>query len=404
MYPSQQDSSASKRQGIPQQQQLPGNPPTQHYYQPYPATNPYYGTIQQTYPSRPTSVTIPSTSATSVPSVLQSTVSQGGVSSNDAKNPLNRPSATSYPSSYGLPPLYNTGLQSHQQQQPQQAQVQIQATMGNQQAQQLQQQAQQLSHQPRHDVISYQATGSHHNQYQFSNKEIVIDNHGVSVLAYKISQTIPIPPFANIEPTKKSMKAQQPKRSRRKSKFTKEQDELIINMKKAGKSWVEIAEVAGVGTYLAARNRYQVLIGQQGGGNSECGPDDVLALRELIDEGEIEKMKYLSKEFEKSTGKPYDYKQIRELLRYLFWKDPGNFDVDESYLTELMRLQEEQRNLDAIKEGSSTTSGSFMSSSNPQQQTTTNQMMTGTIQQTTQYMAGTSQQQSLQYPQAGPAK
>ncbi|GME75850.1 unnamed protein product [Ambrosiozyma monospora] len=307
MYPNQQDSSASKRQGIPQQQQLPGNPSTQHYYQPYPATNPYYGTIQQPYPSRPTSVTIPASSSTSIPSVLQSNVQQSGqavgVTSNDAKNPLNRTIATSYPSSYGLPPLYNTGIQS---QQPQQAQVQIQATMGNQQQQQLQQQAQQpvqqqLPPQPRHDIISYQAAAPHHNQYQFSNKEIVIDNHGVSVLAYKISQAIPIPPFANIEPTKKSMKAQQPKRSRRKSKFTKEQDELIINMKKAGKSWVEIAEVAGVGTYLAARNRYQVLIGQQGGGNSECGPDDVLALRELVDEGEIEKMKYLSKEFEKST-------------------------------------------------------------------------------------------------------
>ncbi|GMF08897.1 unnamed protein product [Ambrosiozyma monospora] len=113
-------------------------------------------------------------------------------------------------------------------------------------------------------------------------------------------------------------------------------------------------------------------------------------------------MKYLSKEFEKSTGKPYDYKQIRELLRYLFWKDPANFDVDESYMTELLRLQEEQRNLDAIKEGSSTTTGSFVPGSNPQQPTTNTQ-------QTTQYMTGTPQQQQqqqqpLQYPQAGPAK
>lgn len=166
-----------------------------------------------------------------------------------------------------------------------------------------------------------------------------INYMGISNLAYELSQKIPIPPYANIQPSPESLKVEHTKRNRRKSKFTEEQDKMIVDMKKAGKSWVDIAEASGVGTYLAARNRYQVLIGQQGGVNSDSGPDDVLQLRDILDEGEVEKWQYLAREFIKAKGQDVSPEQVREFIRYLFWKNPALFDVDESYLSELMKLQ-----------------------------------------------------------------
>ncbi|GMM29152.1 hypothetical protein DAMA08_018680 [Martiniozyma asiatica (nom. inval.)] len=163
--------------------------------------------------------------------------------------------------------------------------------------------------------------------------------YGISKLSYDASKHIVLPPYALAKPCKRSMQIQKPKRSQRRSKFTQEQDYIITSMKRKGKSWIEIAEAAGVESYLAARNRYQVLIGQQGGGTSECGPEETLELRTLLDEGEIEKFKFINKEFKKSTGKEVDVKDIRELVRYLFWKDPGQFDVEESYLSELVIQQ-----------------------------------------------------------------
>lgn len=173
-----------------------------------------------------------------------------------------------------------------------------------------------------------------------NNRRVKLDYTKIDRLAYEISQNMIVPPFKNLKPSKASLKLQKPKRSKRRSKFTKEQDMIIINMKKENKTWVEIAECAKVDSYLAARNRYQVLIGQQGGGTSECGPEDVMVLKEIVDDGEIEKMKYLSKEFRKCTGKLCSYKQVRELIRYLFWKNAGKFDVNSNYLHELKRLQQ----------------------------------------------------------------
>ncbi|QPG75742.1 hypothetical protein FOA43_003102 [Brettanomyces nanus] len=171
---------------------------------------------------------------------------------------------------------------------------------------------------------------------------ININFQGISQLAYQVSQKIPVPPFTDKEPARESMSLEKPKRNRRRSKFTKEQDEMIIAMKREGKSWVEIAESARVGSYLAARNRYQVLIGQQGRGNSESGPQDVLELRNLVDEAELEKWKYLSKELSKDTGRNYTPEQIREVVRYLFWKNPQEFDVDEKYLVQLIKQQSKE--------------------------------------------------------------
>ncbi|GMM47909.1 hypothetical protein DAPK24_045070 [Pichia kluyveri] len=184
---------------------------------------------------------------------------------------------------------------------------------------------------------------------QGTNRKVKLEYNKVSKLTYEISQNMIIPPFKNLKPSSKSLKVEKPKRSKRRSKFSKEQDELIVKLKEENKSWVEIAEIANVDSYLAARNRYQVLIGQQGGGANECGPDEINVLKEIVDDGEIEKMKYLSKEFAKCTGKLCSYKQIRELLRYLFWKDPNKFDVHENYLSELQRLQMERMEEFAIE-------------------------------------------------------
>ncbi|GME96899.1 unnamed protein product [[Candida] boidinii] len=107
-------------------------------------------------------------------------------------------------------------------------------------------------------------------------------------------------------------------------------------------TWVDIADLAGVGTYLAARNRYQVLIGQQGGGTSVCGPDDAIALQSVVDSGEIEKFKFIAKEFEKRTGKSYNHEQVREFIRFLFWRDPEIFNVNSGYLDELIKLQKQR--------------------------------------------------------------
>lgn len=152
----------------------------------------------------------------------------------------------------------------------------------------------------------------------------------VSPAAYELSQYMPVPPFSNLPPSEASLKVQQSKR--RRSKFTAKQDETILDMKSKGHSWVQIAESAGVGSYLAARNRYQVLIGQQGGGNSDTGPDDVLALRELLEEGEHDKWEFLAKTFQSNTGKRCTAAELRELVRCNFWSDPSRFNLSQDYV------------------------------------------------------------------------
>lgn len=175
-----------------------------------------------------------------------------------------------------------------------------------------------------------------------NNRPIRLDYSKVSQLAADISAKMLNPPFKNQKACKTAFVQEKPKRTRRKSKFTTEQDEMIVRMKNENKSWVEIAEAAKVDSYLTARNRYQVLIGQQGGCASEFTTEDLVDLKSIVDEAENEKMKHLSKEFRKCTGKLCTYKQVRELIRYLFWKDPSQFDVGPSYLKELERLQNQR--------------------------------------------------------------
>ena len=82
-----------------------------------------------------------------------------------------------------------------------------------------------------------------------TNRPVEVNYMGISNLAYDLSQKIFIPPYANIQPSPESLKVEHTKRNRRKSKFTEEQDKMIVDMKKAGKSWVEIAEASGAVSY-----------------------------------------------------------------------------------------------------------------------------------------------------------
>lgn len=185
-----------------------------------------------------------------------------------------------------------------------------------------------VTHKPKHSMID-----------ESTSRPLRFDYTKVDRLTERLAKEMPLVPFGKLKPSAESMKVEKPKRSKRRSKFSPQQDDMILNMKRANKSWVEIAEVAGVDSFLAARNRYQVLIGQQGGSSSDCGPEDVLILKKVVDEAEIEKMKHLTKEFTKCTGKPCNYKQVRELIRYLFWKDASKFDVHDDYVDEVQKLQ-----------------------------------------------------------------
>lgn len=178
---------------------------------------------------------------------------------------------------------------------------------------------------------------------QTTNSVVMPTGNSVNPVVYDASQRVPIPPYATLKPTGQSMRVQRPKRSKRRSKFTQEQDDIITSMKRQGKTWMEIADAAGVESYLAARNRYQVLIGQQGGGTSECGPEEVVELQSILDEAELEKLRFICKEFKKSTGRAVDSKDVRELLRMLFWRDPSRFDFDSEYLRQLAPLQQQRQ-------------------------------------------------------------
>ncbi|ODQ64724.1 hypothetical protein NADFUDRAFT_43026 [Nadsonia fulvescens var. elongata DSM 6958] len=89
-----------------------------------------------------------------------------------------------------------------------------------------------------------------------------------------------------------------------KSRFTPEQDSLILNLRKKGKSWSEIADAAKVEGPMTARNRYRTLVGPHGRKrNVNWDDDDVLVLRELLEAGERAKWKFISAQLSNSRQK-----------------------------------------------------------------------------------------------------
>lgn len=151
----------------------------------------------------------------------------------------------------------------------------------------------------------------------------------------RLQELLPLPPLSKA-PTRPDVNYNSnQKRAKRKSKFTKKQDELIVSLKRKGKSWVEIAEITQVGSYLAARNRYQVIVGQQGNNNSSSwSSEDKVLLRNLLDQAELEKWNFIANEFNKATGKNYSDKECRDFIRQLFWMNPALFQVNEDTITE----------------------------------------------------------------------
>ncbi|CUM45049.1 uncharacterized protein AC631_01357 [Debaryomyces fabryi] len=151
----------------------------------------------------------------------------------------------------------------------------------------------------------------------------------------RLQQLLPVPPMSRVAIRPEINLLLNQKRARRKSKFSKSQDDLIVELKRKGKTWVEIAEISGVGSYLAARNRYQVIVGQQGNNNSSSwGDEDKSTLRKLLDEAEIEKWKFIAAELSKATGKSFSDRECRETVRMLFWADPASFNVSEETVNE----------------------------------------------------------------------
>ncbi|RCK57265.1 Adherence factor [Candida viswanathii] len=154
----------------------------------------------------------------------------------------------------------------------------------------------------------------------------------------RLQQVLPPPPLSRA-PVRPDMTVNlTSKRAKRKSKFTPEQDDLIVGLKKKGKSWVEIAEITGVGSYLAARNRYQVIVGQQGNNNSSAWDNkDKMFLHQLLDAGELEKWRFICSELNKLTNKNFTDYECREMIRELFFKNPASFGVTEETIVESQR-------------------------------------------------------------------
>ncbi|KAK6459662.1 uncharacterized protein RJT20DRAFT_132783 [Scheffersomyces xylosifermentans] len=205
---------------------------------------------------------------------------------------------------------------------PQKSQIQQSQQNQSQNQQLLQQQSQQLAA----SEVQGATSGGPNSSVIFSN------------FPERLQALLPAPPLsrAGTRPDLNLNIAQ--KRAKRKSKFSKAQDELIVSLKKKGKSWVEIAEISGVGSYLAARNRYQVIVGQQGNNNSSSWDlRDKVHLQQILDAGEIEKWRFISTELNKATNKNFTDVECRDVVRYMFWSNPGAFGVNEDTINECVK-------------------------------------------------------------------
>ena len=151
-----------------------------------------------------------------------------------------------------------------------------------------------------------------------------------------LKQLITAPPFSTHNLKVDESSDTHVKRAKRKSKFTKEQDEMIIDLKRRGKSWVDIAAITGVGSFLTARNRYQVLMGQQGVASVFWSAEDTKSLQNIVDQGELEKWRFISKELYKLTGRFFTDVQCRQIIKELFLENPSEFGVDEDTVLDII--------------------------------------------------------------------
>lgn len=140
--------------------------------------------------------------------------------------------------------------------------------------------------------------------------------------------SIPEPPLATATPINPSALQSDPQpRPKKKSKYSTEQDNIIIKMKREGKTWIEISEAAQCGNALAARNRYQVLIGQQGGGAVVWETEDTLSLKNLLEEGEKAKWKYIAEELSRRRNKKLTSSDCQKKTKEIFDENPAFFGI-----------------------------------------------------------------------------
>ncbi|KAF3989278.1 hypothetical protein FT663_02825 [Candidozyma haemuli var. vulneris] len=163
---------------------------------------------------------------------------------------------------------------------------------------------------------------------------------GDSTVIERLQLLLPAPPLAKAPLRPEPLTTMSPRRTKRKSKFTREQDQLILSLKRQGRSWVEIADITNVGSYLAARNRYQVIVGQQGSTNLSFSPESKQYLQKLLDAGELCKWDYIAQRLSRSTGKHFTSKACREYARFLLFSDPESLGVNQRTVQELEKEHE----------------------------------------------------------------
>lgn len=140
--------------------------------------------------------------------------------------------------------------------------------------------------------------------------------------------TLPEPPLATAMPTNPTaMNSDSQPRPKKKSKYSAEQDNIILQMKREGKSWSDIAEAANCGNALAARNRYQVLIGQQGGGSMAWETEDAVGLKMLLEKGEKAKWDYIATEISRMRSKNFTAVDCQGVIKQLFDENPAFFGI-----------------------------------------------------------------------------
>lgn len=144
--------------------------------------------------------------------------------------------------------------------------------------------------------------------------------------------TIPIqmcqPPLCNVMPAyPHALDADPQPRTRKQSKYSAEQDKLILDLKSQNRPWVEIAKLANCHNHLAARNRYQVLIGQQGGGNFIWTNDDCAALQDSLDEGERMKWLFIAEELTRKLDQHFSIDMVHYKIASMFAEKPQAFGV-----------------------------------------------------------------------------
>ncbi|KAF7500179.1 hypothetical protein DV113_001811 [Geotrichum candidum] len=140
--------------------------------------------------------------------------------------------------------------------------------------------------------------------------------------------SIPEPPLALAPPINPNvMKSDPQPRPKKKSKYTPEQDQIILTMKKNGLPWTDISKAAQCGNHIAARNRYQVLIGQQGGGAVVWDSEDTHTFKRMLEDGERAKWNFIANELSRIRSKKATPMACQRKVKDLFEQNPALFGI-----------------------------------------------------------------------------